>query len=162
MPAQNGVDEPERAELGAKPACMQPLDLTVAPPRAPRESLAGVVFLPRTIDKVRATLPGGALGAYNIPGFSEMLLEALGIELDDFRAAVADAANDEAVAAFVNASTSAGRVEKWNALVLARLPRNGDRNAAYEAYPWLRGRPDLVLALDVLEEDDRQHFAQRR
>jgi hypothetical protein len=140
---------------------MQPLDLTTAPPRAPRESLAGVVFLPRTIDKVRATLPGGALGAYNIPGFSEMLLEALGIELDAFRAAVADAPNDDGVAAFVTASTSPEKIEAWNAMILARLPRNGDRNAAHEAYPWLRERPDLILALDVLEEDDRQHFAHR-
>ncbi|HEY0382739.1 MAG TPA: DUF5069 domain-containing protein [Candidatus Elarobacter sp.] len=140
---------------------MQPLDLTAAPPRAPRESLAGVVFLPRTIDKVRATLPGGALGAYNIPGFSEMLLEALSIDAVAFTAAVADAANYEAIAQFVEASTSADRIEAWNAMILARLPRNGDRNAAYEAYPWLRQRPDLLLALDVLAEDDRQHFAHR-
>jgi uncharacterized protein DUF5069 len=140
---------------------MQPLDLTTAPPRGPRETLAGVVFLPRTIDKVRATLPGGAAGAYNIPGFSEMMLEALGIELDAFRAAVSDAANDDGVAAFVTASTAADRIAEWNALILARLPRNGDRNAAHEAYPWLRERPDLILAVDVLEEDDRQHFAHR-
>jgi hypothetical protein len=140
---------------------MQPLDLTTAPPRAPRESLAGVVFLPRTIDKVRATLPGGELGAYNIPGFSEMLLEALGIDAVAFTAVVADAAGDDDVARFVETSTSPERVAAWNAMILARLPRNGDRNAAYEAYPWLRERPDLVLALDVLEEDDRQHFAHR-
>jgi hypothetical protein len=140
---------------------MQPLDLTTAPPRAPREALAGIVFLPRTIDKVRATLPGGAQGAYNVPGFSEMMLEALGIELEAFRAAVADAANDDAVAKFVTASTSPDRVAAWNTIILARLPRNGDRNAAHEAYPWLRQRPDLILALDVLEEDDRQHFAHR-
>jgi hypothetical protein len=140
---------------------MQPLDLTTAPPRGPREALAGIAFLPRTIDKVRATLPGGAAGAYTIPGFSEMMFETLGIELDAFRAAVADAANDDGVAAFVTASTSPDRIAAWNALVLARLPRNGDRNAAYEAYPWLRERPDLILAVDVLEEDDRQHFAHR-
>ncbi len=140
---------------------MDPLDLTKAPPRKPREMLAGVVFLPRTIDKVRATLPEGDAGAYNIPGFSQMLLEALGIDLAAFTAAVANAANDDAVAQFVTASTSPDRVAEWNALILARLPRNGDRNAAYEAYPWLRERPDLVLALDVLEEDDRQHFARR-
>ena len=140
---------------------MNPLDLTVAPPRGPREALAGVVFLPRTIDKVRATLPGGAPGAYNIPGFSEMQLETLGIELDAFHAAVADAADDEGVAAFVTASTTPDRIAEWNAFVLARLPRNGDRNAAYDAYPWLRERPDLILAVDVLEEDDRQHFAHR-
>jgi len=140
---------------------MDPLDLTKAPPRAPRAELAGIVFLPRTVDKVRATLPGGALGAYNIPGFSQMLLDALGIELDAFRAVVADAANDDAVGAFVSASTSPDRVAEWNAMLLARLPRNGDRNAAHEAYPWLHERPDLVLAVDVLEEDDRQHFARR-
>jgi hypothetical protein len=90
-----------------------------------------------------------------------MMLEGLGIELDAFRAAVADAANDDAVAAFVTASTSPDRIAAWNALVLARLPRNGDRDAALEAYPWLHERPDLVLAVDVLEEDDRRHFAQR-
>ncbi len=140
---------------------MNPLDLTKAPPRAPRETLAAIVFLPRTIDKLRASLPGGELGAYNIPGYSAMMLEALGIELDAFRAAVADAADDDGVAAFVSASTSQDRIEQWNALVLARLPRNGDRKAALEAYPWLRERPDLVLAVDVLEEDDRRHFAQR-
>jgi hypothetical protein len=140
---------------------MQPLDLTAAPPRAARQSLADVVFLPRTIDKVRATLPGGTLGAYNIAGFSQMLLDGLGIDLVRFTAAVADAENDTAVAAFVTASTTPERIAEWNAFVLARLPRGGDRDAAYEVYPWLRERPDLVLALDVLEEDDRQHFARR-
>jgi hypothetical protein len=140
---------------------MQPLDLTTAPPRSPREALAGIMFLPRTIDKVRATLPGGAVGAYTIPGFSQMMFDELAIELDAFRAAVAGAANDDAVAAFVNASTTPDRIEAWNAFVLARLPRAGDRNAALESYPWLHERPDLVLAVDVLEEDDRRHFAAR-
>src|ERR1700694_4253621 len=137
---------------------MRPLDLTAAPPRAPRETLAGVVFLPRTIDKVRATLPGGAIGAYSIPGFSEMMLAALEIDLDAFTAKVTAALTDDDVAEFVSASTSPDRIAEWNALILARLPRNGDRNAAHEAYPWLHKRPDLILALDVLEEDDRQRF----
>ena len=141
---------------------MQPLDLTTAPPRGPRESLAGILFLPRTIDKVRATLPGGNIGAYDIPGISAMMLEALGIELDALRAAVADAADDDGVARFVGTSTSPERIAKWNAFLAARLPRGGDREAAFETYPWLRERPDLPLVLDVLEEDDRRHFAQRR
>ena len=140
---------------------MHSLDLTIAPPRAPRAALAGIVFLPRTIDKVRATLPGGSLGAYAIPGFSQMMIEALGMDVAAFTAAVAGAGSDDDVARFVQASTSLERIEQWNALILARLPRNGDRNAAYEAYPWLRERPDLVLAVDVLEEDDRQHYARR-
>ncbi|MEA2787145.1 MAG: hypothetical protein QOF71_3249 [Candidatus Eremiobacteraeota bacterium] len=141
---------------------MQPLDLTIAPPRAPREALAGIVFLPRTIDKVRATLPGGDKGAYDIPGISTMMLEALGLELDALRAAVADAADDDGVARLVQRSTSPERIAAWNAMLAARLPRGGDREAAYETYPWLRERADLPLVLDVLEEDDRRHFAQPR
>jgi hypothetical protein len=41
---------------------MTPLNLTVHPPRVPRAELDGLIFLPRTIDKVRATLPGGDIG----------------------------------------------------------------------------------------------------
>jgi len=33
------------------------------------------------------------------------------------------------------------------------------RNEALAAYSWLHTRPDLILAVDVLEEDDKQHFA---
>lgn len=138
---------------------MEPLDLTLGPPRPPRESLAGIMFLPRTIDKVRATLPNGALGAYSIGGFSEMLFDMLGIDAVAFTAAVAGAQTDAEVARFVAAATSPERIEQWNAMVLARRPRNGDREAAAQAYPWLPERPDLVLALDVLEEDDRRLFA---
>jgi len=139
---------------------MRPLDLSIAPPRAPRETLAGVVFLPRTIDKVRATLPGGAIGAYTIPGFSAMMLKTLGIDVDAFTDAVAAASTDDDVAAFVRGSASPDGIAEWNGFILARLPRNGDRNAAYEVFPWLRERPDLILALDVLEEDDRQLFTE--
>ncbi len=138
---------------------MEPLNLATAPPRAPRAEMAGIVFLARTIDKIRATLPGGNLGAYTIPGFSAMLLEALGIALDDFTSEVAKATSDEEVSSYVRASTTPEKIAAWNTLILARLPRGGDRNAAYESYPWLRERPDIILALDVLEEDDRQLFA---
>jgi hypothetical protein len=38
---------------------MDPLDLTVTPPRSPYQMLEGLYMLPRTIDKLRAKLPGG-------------------------------------------------------------------------------------------------------
>jgi hypothetical protein len=60
---------------------MGPLDLRAAAPRAPRARLAGALFLPRSIDKVRATFPGGNLGDYAIEGFTEMMLEEFGITL---------------------------------------------------------------------------------
>lgn len=138
---------------------MQPLDLTLAPPRAPRVQLGGIVFLPRSIDKARAALPGGNLGEYTIAGFTTMMLEMFGITDEDFIARVHAATTDDEIAAYVLAKANAEQIAAWNALVSHRLPRNGDRAAALEHYSWLGERPDLILALDVLEEDDRQIFA---
>jgi hypothetical protein len=138
---------------------MDPLNLSTAPPRAPHADIAGVIFLPRTIDKARAMLPGGDIGEYTIPGLSEMQLERLGIPLDDFVTAVAHASSDEEVGAFVHGACSDEKIAAWNDWIRQRQPRGGDREAAYELYPWLRERPDLIIALDVLAEDDRRLFA---
>ncbi|GAC1427527.1 MAG: hypothetical protein NVSMB5_22290 [Candidatus Velthaea sp.] len=138
---------------------MKPLDLTVAPPRAPREELAGVIFLPRTIDKCRASLPGGNLGAYTIAGISQMLLDELEIPADALIAAVAMADSDAAIEAFVRERAKPAKIEAWNRFISRRQPRGGNRAEALEAYSWLHARPDLILVIDVLEEDDAQHFA---
>jgi hypothetical protein len=140
---------------------MDPLDLSIRPPRAPRAEIGGVIFLPRSIDKARATLPGGDPGPYVIPGFTGMMLDTLGIPADAFVAAVAAATTDEAVVAFVTSQTTPEKIAAWNAFVSQRQPRNGDRVAALETYPWLGERPDLILGLDVLDEDDRRYFAAR-
>ena len=135
------------------------MNLSVRPPRLPRAELAGVIFLPRSIDKARAHQPGGDPGPYVMNGFTSMMLEHLGITLDAFSAAVAAAANDDEVAAFVTGATTPERIAAWNIFVNARKPRNGDRVAALEVYPWLGERPDLIIGLDVLAEDDKQYFA---
>jgi hypothetical protein len=119
----------------------------------------GVTFLPRSIDKARASLPGGNLGEYAIEGITQWMLEKFGIEIPAFVAAVAAARGDDDVAAFVREHTTQAKIDEWNAYVLRRLPRDGDRAAALEAYPWLASRPDLTLSVDVLEEDDRRSFA---
>jgi len=46
-------------------------------------------MLAQTVDKLRATLPGGNLGSYRIAGFSAQLLWKLGIEEDALRDDVA-------------------------------------------------------------------------
>lgn len=137
---------------------MTPLDLTAGPPRAPRAELDGVIFLPRTIDKVRASLPGGRLGLYQIEGFSQMMLDMFGITLDALTAAVAGAASDGDAWSRLRAHVTPAKIAEWNAFVMAREPRGGNRAEALQAYPWLKERPDLILSLDVLEEDDRQIF----
>jgi hypothetical protein len=65
---------------------MEPLDLTVQPPRNPYKKMEGLYMLPRTIDKLRAKLPGGKVGAYTVlgsspllPGLSLVLLDGIGI-----------------------------------------------------------------------------------
>ncbi|MEA2690146.1 MAG: hypothetical protein QOD51_2753 [Candidatus Eremiobacteraeota bacterium] len=61
---------------------MEPLDLFSAHPRKARAALAGVTFLPRSIDKFRAALPGGNLAGYSLEGFAGRMLENLGIAPD--------------------------------------------------------------------------------
>jgi len=137
---------------------MEPLDLRVAPPRRPRAELGGIVFLPRSIDKIRATLPGGHLGDYAIPGITAMMLETFDVPLADFTETVRLAASDEDVAAFFLARATPPVIETWNAKVTAREPAGGDRAVALERYPWLSERPELTAVVDVLEEDDRRSF----
>ncbi|MBV9971796.1 MAG: DUF5069 domain-containing protein, partial [Candidatus Eremiobacteraeota bacterium] len=68
---------------------MEPLDLSKRPPRSPKLELDGLTMLPRTIDKIRATLPGGNLGPYRIAGFSQRMLDAIGVTEEQLRDAVA-------------------------------------------------------------------------
>lgn len=138
---------------------MEPLDLSQGPPRPPRAELAGIIFLPRTIDKIRATLPGGKLGEYTLAGFTETMLQMLGIEIADFTEIVRTAENDDAIAAYVGARAVAGGVERWHAYALHRKPRGGDIAAAIESYPFLAGRADHGISLDVLAEDDAYIFS---
>lgn len=139
---------------------MEPIDLSKQPPRAPRAELDGIIFLPRSIDKARAHLPGGNRNEYNIPGITGQMLERFGISHDDFVAAVRTAAIEADVVAFVRRHASQSTIDDWNAWVNARQPRgNRDLPEVHATYPWLKERPDLMLALDILAEDDRRFYA---
>ena len=139
---------------------MNPLDLSNAPPRPPHVELDGIVFLPRSVDKARAHLPGGNRNSYNVSGLTTTMLERFGIAPDDFVAAVGAAATEADVVAFVRRHVSQATIEEWNAWIKVRQPR-GDRNLpeVFQSYPWLGERPDLMTAMDILVEDDRRFFA---
>lgn len=142
-------------------ARMEPLDLTQRPPRPPRAELAGIVFLPRSIDKVRASLPSGKLGEYGIAGFTETMLEIFEIGLPEFTEVVRTATTDDEIATFVSARIDASKLERWHAFVMQRKPRGGNVAEAIEAYPFLAGRKELGLSLDVLAEDDAYIFSRQ-
>ncbi len=140
---------------------MEPLDLTYRPPRAPKEQLAGLYMLPRTIDKIRASLPGGNPGQYWIKGFSQRLLDALGIQLDDITAVVALAQSDEEVGAWVVRHSDPSGYGEINEAMVTR----SYANASPDRREYMHGiyGPDIAqyeTLFDMIEADDRKSFAQ--
>ncbi len=130
---------------------MEPLDLSQQHPRRTREELAGIVFLPRSIDKFRASLPGGNLAGYTIEGFTGRMLESLGIKPDDLRDVVAAAKTDDDVAAYVREHAVAGGADAWNSYALNRELYLGNRVEAIEENPWLAEHPEITYSLDFLQ-----------
>jgi Domain of unknown function (DUF5069) len=130
---------------------MEPLDLSNSHPRKARAELAGITFLPRSIDKFRAALPGGNLAGYSIEGFTGRMLESLGIAPDAFQAAVAAATTDDDVAAFVREHAVPGGADAWNSFVLNREVYGGDRAEAVAEHPWLADHPEIRLSIDFLQ-----------
>ena len=130
---------------------MQPLSLQGSRPRPARADVDGIVFLPRSIDKVRATLPGGDIADYKIEGFTGQMLDDFGISVADFTEAVRTANTDADVAAFVRAHAKPGGIDTWNTFALNRQIYNGDRAEAIEENPWLADHPELVYSIDFLD-----------
>jgi hypothetical protein len=130
---------------------MEPLDLSKARPRATRAELAGITFLPRSIDKFRAALPGGNLAGYTIEGFTTRMLENLGITPAALQAVVAAAASDEDVARYVREHAVAGGADAWNEYARNRELYLGNRAEAIAENPWLAEHPEIKYSLDFLQ-----------
>jgi len=97
---------------------MEPLDLSKTPPRGPRERLLGLKFLPRTIDKMRASLPGGNLAGYVVAmprGMSAYMLKRVGVDLEAMQAVVASAKSEDEVLAWFAEHADLSDVEGLNA-----------------------------------------------
>jgi Domain of unknown function (DUF5069) len=134
-------------------------DLRAHPPRGPRETLGGLYFLPRTIDKTRAKLQG-TLGFYKVsPGLSGYLIEWLGLTEDEFTEAVRAAKTDDDVLAWLSMRADEGIFASVN----DRLSERGIRDEEHfqqvlPRYPVLREYPHLRNWFEILELDDRWSF----
>jgi hypothetical protein len=143
---------------------MTPLDLSSKPPRAGRETVFGFYFLPRTIDKLRAELPGGNMGPYlnHDTGFSAFVVRRLGLKMDEFRAAVAAAENETDVIAWLAARIDPANAPAMNAklesFVVERMSPE-DQELVRMRHPVLAERPGLTKILDILDADDRHAFS---
>jgi hypothetical protein len=134
-------------------------DLREHPPRSPHEQLAGLYFLPRTIDKARAKIQG-TLGLYKItPGISGYMFEALGITEDAFVEAVRAAASDNAVEDWLEHNADMSKVPELNEMLINRRLRDEEHRASFlAAYPILTERPELWNWFEIFELDDRWIF----
>lgn len=138
---------------------MEPLDLTCRPPRPPRAMMLGAKFVPRTIDKLRAELPGGKMGNYlnHDRGISAFVVRRLGLDMDEFRAEVGRAQNEAEVEAWLRERLDPAKVEDTNAklesFTIDRMQPD-DLALMRERHAVMARRPDLRKFLDVLEADD--------
>ena len=105
----------DSSERSATIGPMRPISLRRRPPRDPRARLAGLMLLPRTIDKARAALRGGDLGDYRLtPGLSAALLGEAGFTADEFVELVQRASDEAEVANAVAPRIAPERCERWN------------------------------------------------
>lgn len=140
---------------------MNALDLTKGPPRGPRAPLAGLdlIMAARTVDKMRASLPGGNLGAYNVPGFSVQMLEAIGVSEDAFRDEVARASGDEEIAAWIRGQTTPEKITTFNEKIQERrIKHRLDDEAWRKKYPHGVTMPPETPLIDFLTKDDELAF----
>ena len=143
---------------------MEPLDLSVAPPRSPHVAIGGLVMLARTVDKMRAELPGGNRGEYqSVRGLTILQLELLGIARDQLLDVVASAVSEDDVVHWVHANSDASRYaainERLSQYTLADNPpeRWEFVDTLYPKRPQLPR--DQVNVFDMLDQDDRDCFA---
>jgi uncharacterized protein DUF5069 len=141
---------------------MEALDLTQRPPRSPREQLGDLdlLMLARTIDKVRATLPGGNIGPYQISGFSSSLLNALEIPEADLRAVIAKASDESEISSWIRGRTDPSKYAEYNEKLAARkiADRMGDERWLAR-YPIAKRLPPETPLIDMLVADDEDMFA---
>jgi Domain of unknown function (DUF5069) len=143
---------------------MTPLDLRKQRPRGVRETMLGFYFLPRTVDKLRAELPGGNIGSYlnHDTGFSAYVVRRLGLDMNEFREAVANAPDEAALiewlAARVNASAAPELNAKLETFVVDRM-KPEDQVLVRQRHPVMAERPDLTKILDIIDAEDERAFA---
>ncbi len=138
---------------------MTPLDLRHRPPRGPREMMLGFYFIPRTIDKLRAELPGGNPGPFlnHDTGFSAYVVRRVGLDMNELRSAVAESSDEGALIEWLRARIDPEHASTLNAkletFVFERMTPE-DQQLVRSRHPIMAHRGDLSKILDILEADD--------
>lgn len=104
-------------------------------PRSPYARLGGYVHLPRLIDKARLHRQGLLLGYnYKTSGFDRHLLAFLGVDGDEFEAAVDHLGSDDQVLAWLRTkgvNHTPSEIEAWNQAMIAKAPDRPDNREPF-------------------------------
>ena len=135
------------------------MDLTKQYPRSPYQKVGGCMMLGRTSDKARAEHEN-ALGEYmyDCP-LDRVLFEFLGINADDFLAAVKPDETDEEVIAWVKANQThrdAPEIEAFNQRISQLGPDSDEKRAYFEEIrrKVAPDRPDVRAWFDLIEAEE--------
>jgi hypothetical protein len=143
---------------------MEPLDLSTAPPRSPKVMLDGLAMLARTIDKMRASLPGGDLGDYHVDGMSQRMLKIIGVDAQALQDEVARASSEDEVVAWVRAHADPSKYAEATHVMLNRSISDIDPERLpdfAQKYPGHAKVPSGKLS-DILDADDATTFALKK
>jgi len=123
--------------------------------------------LARTVDKLRAQLPEGNLGAYVIDGprtLSGYVLHKLRLNVDELRAIVG-ALDEDQVVTWLRERTDPALIDEVNVkLESSRIDGLTPEHYAFvaERHPLLRDHPEITTTFELLEADDAATFAKER
>lgn len=121
--------------------------------------------LPRTIDKMRALMPGGNPNGYfingTIKGISGFLLERLGVSEDELREVIQRVDDEDEVAAWLRTRVDVSIYPILNATLQRIEPRHSQDPEAVRAeyFEVLRDQPQLRTIFDILAADDHRRYS---
>ena len=139
-------------------------DLTLRPPRSPRQRLGGYAILPRALDKGRATI-AGKQGEYhfNCP-LDQRFLEFGGIDAEQLKAQLATGKGDGEILNWINAHSRTKpkpwEIVSWSAYQDARGPDDLESREFFDSSlaKLSKTREDILTWFDLLDLDDYVSF----
>ncbi|HLC63525.1 MAG TPA: DUF5069 domain-containing protein [Candidatus Nanoarchaeia archaeon] len=134
------------------------MDLTKQIPRSPFDMNYGIVMLPRTTDKAKAS-NAGKLGEYhyNCP-LDKPLLEFLRTDSKTFAAKIKELETDEKISAWLEKTCKKSQKEKdsFNNKMRHSAPKDKDSLAWMESEKKKLGRNDYFTYFDNIDADEKR------